>query len=181
MSQPAPRRAAQRITELEQELAAARAQAPFAGRLEAELKAVRADLENAKTAHAMYANAWQRELAAAGALVNKRHHIDAMVVSTRHLAASRETAWAAAREHKERAELLATVAAPFIRDHARDPEHLAAANALLLALAVVNGTEPETLEAPARWPGESWLAAQFRRAVYFAMCRHIARRVAAAV
>lgn len=47
----------------------------------------------------MYAHAWQRELAAYdGTIRNKRHHIDAMVLTTRDLVAKLKAAEARIRE-----------------------------------------------------------------------------------
>jgi hypothetical protein len=47
----------------------------------------------------MYANAWQRELAAYNGLIrNKRHHIDAMVLTTRDLVEKLRTAEARVRQ-----------------------------------------------------------------------------------
>jgi adenylate cyclase class IV len=47
----------------------------------------------------MYANAWQRELAAYNGLIrNKRHHIDAMVLTTRDLVEKLKAAEARVRE-----------------------------------------------------------------------------------
>lgn len=74
--------------------------------VKAEQREARATVEKlekaARNANAdadMYARAWQRELAAFdGTIRNKRHHIDAMVLTTRDLVARLRKAEARVRE-----------------------------------------------------------------------------------
>lgn len=86
---------------LEQEAHGAAGEAGMAARLEqalADVARLEAECKRATDSWHMYADAWQRELK--GPWVNKRHHIDALVVTTRRLHEDRDRALADLQKFK---------------------------------------------------------------------------------
>jgi len=80
------------------------------------------------------------------------------------LSAERVQQNAAFARVRERIDALARTSATFTRDADRSPAHHAAANALILALALMRNTPaPEFLPAPRRFRTENLLQAAWRR------------------
>lgn len=125
----------------------------------ASIDALVKQLADANRSAAMYANAWQRKLAAYdGTIRNKRHHIDAMVVTTRDLVGKLKQTEARLAELD--AEItgieqgLARVTTEAAKRYDVGPYELGLANGLLLALATLRGGTFAPIPSPAVWRDE---------------------------